>query len=170
MVETLGFKLIKKVGSLQIRKYSPILLASIRSLKNKESSYKLENNSFSRLADYIFEERKNGKIGMTAPVITRDDEKFYFMSFVMPQRYTSKSLPKPKSPIFIEKIPSRTLAVLRFTGFTSISKIDKLKEVLFNELLENKIVLKGKPFLMRYNSPWALPFLRRNELAVEVLV
>ena len=30
------------------------------------------------------------------------------------------------------------------------------------------IDIDGEPFLMRYNPPWTLPFLRRNEAAAKV--
>jgi hypothetical protein len=32
----------------------------------------------------------------------------------------------------------------------------------------NGIATKGRPFLMRYNDPWTPPFLRRNEVAIEI--
>ena len=34
---------------------------------------------------------------------------------------------------------------------------------------ENKIKIKGEPFLMRYDPPWTLPFMRRNELGIEII-
>jgi hypothetical protein len=29
-------------------------------------------------------------------------------------------------------------------------------------------VMEGRPFLMRYDSPWTPGFLRRNEVAIEI--
>jgi hypothetical protein len=47
-------------------------------------------------------------------------------------------------------------------------KIKKYKDLLLNELETNKIEVIGKPILMRYNSPFAPPFIRRNEIGIEI--
>jgi hypothetical protein len=36
-------------------------------------------------------------------------------------------------------------------------------------LQANGVETTGRVFLMRYNDPWAPPFLRRNEVAIEAL-
>jgi hypothetical protein len=43
------------------------------------------------------------------------------------------------------------------------------EEELLRVLKENGISTRGSPFLMRYNSPFAPGFLRRNEVGVEVV-
>ena len=127
-----------------------------------------ENRSFGVLAEYIFGRNdQNERIGMTAPVITdRDKDK---MSFIMPKNYTPESLPRPKSPqIKMDQVPKSRVAVIRFSGFTSPKKTDEEAEKLLVVLKSSGIEIDGEPFLMRYNPPWTLPFLRRNEVAVKV--
>jgi hypothetical protein len=62
------------------------------------------------------------------------------------------------------------MAVLRFSGFSSPAKNEKkINEML--EVLKNRgIKIEGETFLMRYNPPWTLPPLRRNEVAVNVIL
>ena len=46
--------------------------------------------------------------------------------------------------------------------------MEKKTAELLRILRENDIAITGQPFLMRYNDPWTPPFLRRNEVAIEV--
>ena len=175
MVETTKYNVIKKIGNVEIRKYPSLILASTTNASN-------DNNAFMIIADYIFGNNKSSKkismtspvitsekISMTAPVITSKNKNKLKMSFVMPSEYTLKTLPKPNSSkVKIETLKSRKLAVLRFSGFTPSNKVNKLQNKLISILKENKVKIKSAPFLMRYNSPWTIPFLRRNEVAVEV--
>jgi hypothetical protein len=125
-----------------------------------------ENRSFGVLAEYIFGHNdQNERIGMTAPVITDRDR----ISFIMPKNYTPESLPRPLNPqIKMDQVPKYRVAVIRFSGFTSPKKMDEEAEKLLVILKSSGIEIDGEPFLMRYNPPWTLPFLRRNEVAAKV--
>jgi hypothetical protein len=144
--------------AIEIREYDPQIRAT--------SQMGQENRSFGVLSEYIFGNNdRSEQIGMTAPVITHRDK----MSFVMPKRYDLESLPKPiNAQIEIDQIQRYRVAVIRFSGFTSPKKMDEEAEKLFMALKSNGIEIEGEPFLMRYNPPWTLPFLRRNEVAVKV--
>jgi hypothetical protein len=143
---------------VEIREYDPQIRAT--------SQMGQENRSFGVLAEYIFGHNdQNERIGMTAPVITDRDK----MSFIMPKNYTPESLPRPKSAqIKMDQVPKSKVAVIRFSGFTSPKKNDEEAEELLVVLKSNGIEIDGEPFLMRYNPPWTLPFLRRNEVAIKV--
>ncbi len=125
-----------------------------------------ENRSFGVLAEYIFGQNdRDEKIGMTAPVITSGDR----MSFIMPRRYSLESLPKPlSSQIEIALEEPRILGVLRFSGFSSPAKNEEKASQLIGVLKNHGIKTEGEPFLMRYNPPWTLPPLRRNEVALRI--
>lgn len=125
-----------------------------------------ENRSFGVLAEYIFGQNDQGEqIGMTAPVVTYRDK----MSFIMPKQYNLESLPKPlSSQIEIHSFQKGKVAVIRFSGFTSPKKMDEEAEKLLTVLKSNGFEIESEPILMRYNSPWTLPFLRRNEVAIKV--
>jgi hypothetical protein len=127
-----------------------------------------ENRSFGILAEYIFGHNDHEeKIGMTAPVITSKEK----MSFVMPHRYRLESLPKPlSSQIKIHVEEPQKIAVLRFSGFSSPAKNEEKINQMLEILKKHGIKVEGEPFLMRYNPPWTLPPLRRNEVAVKVVL
>ena len=60
-------------------------------------------------------------------------------------------------------------SVLKFSGHAYINKVDAMTNDLLNNLKKLNIKVIGNPFLMRYNSPFTPDFLRRNEIAVEIL-
>lgn len=143
---------------VEIREYDPQIRATTQMDR--------ENRSFGVLAEYIFGHNdQNELIRMTAPVITDRDK----MSFIMPKNYTPESLPRPLSPqIKMDLFPKSSVAVIRFSGFTSRKKMDKEAKKLLEVLKNSGIEIDGEPFLMRYNPPRTLPFLRRNEVAAKV--
>ena len=104
---------------------------------------------------------------MTAPVIMNMGDSAS-MSFVMPAEYEMNDLPKPASDqVQIRKQESKTLAVLRFGGYSDDEKIQKYAERLEDVLIENKIKVKSALLYMGYNAPWDVVN-RRNEVAFEV--
>jgi hypothetical protein len=128
--------------------------------------YKTDDLSFSILASYIFGGNKEGeKVSMTAPVITDQQ-----MSFILPKGISKRNAPTPDGQtIDLTTVPARKLATLTFSWFTPRSRVEKKTVELLNILEKNNIQTKGQPFLMRYNDPWTPPFLRRNEVAIEVI-
>lgn len=128
--------------------------------------YKTDDSSFPVLASYIFGGNREGEtVSMTAPVIT--DQK---MSFILPKGISKDHAPTPDGQaIDVTTVPARQLATLAFSWWTPQSRVEKKKAELLNMLRENAIETKGLPFLMRYNDPWSPPFLRRNEVAIEVI-
>jgi effector-binding domain-containing protein len=105
------------------------------------------------------------KIAMTTPVISETNA----MSFVLPASYSMKEVPEPiDTRIRIQEIPSRELAVIRFSGRASASDVAQVRERLLKKLEESNIMVVGTPFLMRYNAPYTPGFMRRNEVGVEI--
>jgi hypothetical protein len=65
-------------------------------------------------------------------------------------------------------IGSQKLAVIRFTGFVSDDKVqEKTAELLTWIKLRNELPL-GNPRLARYNPPWSIPWMRRNEILIPI--
>lgn len=129
------------------------------------TEYGTDDDSFRVLASYIFggnEEQR--KVAMTAPVIT--DEK---MVFILPAGMDRENAPTPKGQAidFIEVSPRR-LATLSFSWATPPDRVERKTNELLALLEEKGVQTKGQPFLMRYNDPWTPPFMRRNEVAIEV--
>jgi len=171
MVEKAAYNVINKIDNVEIRNYPKLILASVKGFD--------DNNAFSLLFNYISgDNTSQKKISMTAPVITSEKismtapviSKDNYMAFVMPSSYNESTIPKPKNQkVKIEIQPKKKVAVLRFSGYTSNKKIDKQILQLLSILKNHQLKTKGDPFLMRYNSPFAPGFIRRNEVAIELI-
>jgi len=109
------------------------------------------------------------KIEMTAPVVTMNTEKGQFMAFIIPEQFDINSIPKPSSnKVKIVLVEPRKLATIRFSGYANQENYEKNLEILNKTLEIRGISTKGEPLLMQYNDPWTPPFLRRNEIAIQV--
>lgn len=178
------YKVVRKEDNKEIRQYESYIVAKTTingSFKEAQSA------GFKILAEYIFGKNKtqqkismtapvvqsteNQKISMTAPVIIASSaEKSWTMTFSMPSSYTLETLPVPDDKrIVIETIPTRYVAALTFTGFwgeeKNTQKARELKEWLKSH---PNYEIMGPSMFAGYNPPWTLPFLRRNEMLMEV--
>ncbi len=165
MVETPPYEVLARRGRVEIRRYPALLLATTR-----VRGHRRDTQAFRTVADYIFGNNIRGeKIAMTAPVLTQQQGETLSMSFVMPSRYERSTLPTPRSDqVVVEEWTARELGVLRFSGWTGNRKVQKHARELREALTELHREPKGEAFLMRYNPPWTLPMLRRNELAIRL--
>ncbi|MFT5086157.1 MAG: hypothetical protein ACI906_000228 [Candidatus Latescibacterota bacterium] len=129
------------------------------------TSHETDDSSFLVLASYIFGRNvEREKVAMTAPVITAAK-----MSFILPEGLSKNNAPTPDGQAMdFTTVPARRLATLQFSWLTSESRVEQKTAELLATLQVHGIGTKGSPFLMRYNDPWTPPFLRRNEMAIEV--
>ena len=161
------FSLIEKMDNIEIRQYNEYVIAKTSIPLNND---KEENNMFMVLASYIFGENENKQnIPMTAPVTTFKTENSYDMIFYMLDVDDIEDLPKPSGQdIVFEKFNLGKCAAISFSWFTNESKIEKYKTMLEKFIKENKYE-QISPFMVnRYDPPWRLPFLRRNEILVQI--
>ena len=185
-IEEPKFTLLEKDKAFELRAYAPNIIAEVVVDGNmREASSK----GFRLIADFIFgnntvQSGKSEKISMTAPVsVEPQSEKISMTSpvgvqhaskgwkvyFVMPSQYTLETLPKPKSPLVsIKQRSSQKFAVIRFSGLVDEEKMEKKVAELKQWTDNKKLKVLGNPELARYNPPWTLPFLRRNEVMLEV--
>jgi hypothetical protein len=155
---------------MEIRKYPKLLLATVNGLTDNDAfgllfNYITGSNQSSVKVDMTAPVIISEKIEMTAPVISSERK----MSFVMPSKYNLSNIPKPNNPqVIIEELPAAKLAVIRFKGYAGIKDVEKYKAELLKVLSEHEIKTEGEPVLMRYNSPFAPGFIRRNEVGVKI--
>lgn len=167
-IETPEYEVLRVLTKkAEIRRYPSLVLAQT----DLDSSTYSENSSlgFRRVAGYIFGGNEKGeKIAMTSPVVMEMGAKTQ-VAFVMPKQYSMDALPNPNSQnVKIAKQAERTLAVLRFGGYTNDVKIAEKAEELRDLLKKEGIAFHDKLIYMGYNAPW--DFIgRRNEVAFEVI-
>eukprot|EP01018_Ginkgo_biloba_P013234 Gb_05440 [translate_table: standard] len=110
---------------------------------------------------------------MTTPVITKQaqDQGKWQMSFLMPSKYGA-DLPLPKDPsVSIKKIPKKFVAVTAFSGFVTDEEVRTRESKLRAALSKDTQVQVKENALIevaQYNPPFSPPFMRRNELFLEV--
>ena len=118
------------------------------------------------------------KIAMTAPVtiepqagetLNMEGAKRWRVHFVMPSQYTLATLPKPNNTaVTLREVPAKTWAVLNFSGFNTEARVQQHTDELLAWVVTKKMTRIGNPQLARYDPPWTLPILRRNEIMLEV--
>ena len=180
------YSLIEKDGAFEVRAYDSKLIAEVV-LEGEMSD--ATSAGFRLLADYIFGnntapsgrsekismttpvtvEPRSEKIAMTAPVAIQSEQKGWRVWFVMPSEFSLATLPKPNNPlVLIKPIAAKRYAVVRFSGWVDDEKMQAKVKELSAWLAVKKLTSKGQPELARYNPPWTLPFLRRNEVMLEI--
>lgn len=187
-IEEPKYTLIEKNDAFEIRKYAPYLVAqtevtgtfdemgnkAFRILFKYISGENQQRSKIKMTAPVIKESTENNglKIQMTAPVIQEIDKinpKSATFSFVMPQSFTLATLPIPLDDrINLKEIPAKTVAVLKYSGGWGEEQYKKNEAILLKALDDADIITIGKPSFARYNSPFVLWFMRRNEIMIEV--
>ncbi len=162
--ETAKYEVIEKDGNFEIRKYKEFYSASI------DEDNIIQSNGFNHLFNYISgENMQNKKISMTTPVINTIEDNNSSTEFVMPEEYSSKDLPSPNDQnIKINKNKWDLTASVRFSGTISIEKISYYEKELLNWIAKKQLIAIGSFKLARYNPPFIPPFLRKNELLINV--
>ena len=159
-IESQDYKIIQSFNDVEIRLYSPVMLAKYSS-KNSGSG-------FGKLFRYISgNNSQNIKIAMTTPVYMERGE-ISSMAFVLPKKFSKNNAPLPidKSLDVFEK-ESGYFAAIRYSGYTNVEKeLNHISE-LKDKLIQNKIEIAGEPTVLVYNSPYKV-FNRRNEIIIPI--
>jgi hypothetical protein len=113
------------------------------------------------------------RIEMTAPVVQRPergaDGETFVVGFVMPSRFSLETLPEPvDSRVRLREVPSKLMAVRRYSGRWTESAYRENEARLLSAVEETGLSPVAAPVYARYNSPFSLWFMRRNEVMVEV--
>jgi hypothetical protein len=180
-VEQAKYTVVTTSDNIEIRDYAPMLVAEVEVTGDRKESI---NQGFRLIADFIFGnnsaaqkvamttpviQQPSEKIAMTAPVIQQGDGNTWKVRFVMPAEYTIDMLPKPNNKaVKIERIEGKRFAVIRFSG---LAGNDSLKENtnLLNEYIDtNTLSTISTPVFAFFNPPWTVPFMRRNEVMIEI--
>jgi hypothetical protein len=187
------YLVLEKSEPFELRAYAPRIVAEVKVEGDLDSA---SSQGFRLIAAYIFgknqvtekiamtvpvgiepsDENKSSKIAMTVPVSIEGAKSFesasnqWMVSFVMPSEYTLATLPKPlNSQVKIREVPAEKRAVILFSGFNSAEKTQAKTQLLQDWIKTKNLKVTGDPQFARYNPPWSLPFMRRNEVMIQVL-
>lgn len=186
-IEEPKYEVIETYNEFELRRYQPYLLAEVDVSGDFNSA---GNRAFRILAGYIFGDNSVAtKMAMTAPVESRtsqgekmsmtapvtstkiDGDEMTTVAFVMEQKYTLDTLPSPNDErIRIREVPMRVVAVRRYSGRWTDAKYQRNLQLLVKALSNSSLEVVSEAILARYNSPFSLPMMRRNEVMFEVKV
>jgi hypothetical protein len=113
--------------------------------------------------------RSSEQIAMTAPVLQSGDQGSWKVRFVMPEGSTLETMPQPNNPkVQLKGVAAERYATIRFSGDTSARAVEERTNALAGFVKARKLKTRGPYTLARYDPPWTLWFLRRNEIWVPV--
>jgi hypothetical protein len=161
------YRVVKKEKDFEIRFYPEATMAS---LNLAASNYQgVASNGFRKLANYIFGGNEQSKsISMTAPVRMQLSDKGSTMSFVMPKKYDTTSLPTPNdTSIHIHTDAAQYVAVINFGGYASDEKIKSNLAILEKRLKDSNINIIGPYQFLAYNPPYQV-IGRTNEIIIPI--
>ena len=176
------YQVLNEVENIQIRHYPALLIAETTIVDDYKNA---SNQGFQRLAGYIFgnnqkqqslvmtapviQERQAETLAMTAPVLQQKSGTVWLMAFVLPTGYSVSTAPIPNDKaITIKELPAKKVAVIRYTGSLCESGIEKNADTLINWLNQHDIKMLSPARSAAYDPPWTLPFLRLNEVHIDI--
>lgn len=182
-IEWPTYRIIEKKQGYEIREYESYTVAEIEVEGNmKQALYAW----FRQLAGYIFggnisrtsigvsaslqTMRAPENIAMTVPVMeSASGNKKHTIAFTMPSKYTLETLPQPNNPkIVLRNVPKSRKAVIKYSWYATEKRVNTKKKQLKNLLDRDGYIMKGEMISAQYNPPMSFPFLRRNEIMVDV--
>ena len=182
-IEEAPYKVVKQEGIFELRDYAPHILAETLVEGDLEEA---GNKAFRRLFRYISGENRSQakiamtapvsqetageKIAMTAPVGQQRAEGKWAISFMMPSSHTLETLPTPNDQgITLRQVPARQLAAVKYSGTWSEKNYLRYKGELEKWIQDKGLINNGEVIWARYNPPFTLWFLRRNEILIPVM-
>lgn len=183
-IEEPAYTVRHTAGKIEYREYAAYLTAETL-VEGADDFESAGNEGFRRLFRYISGDNKaRSKIAMTAPVSqVAEGEKIsmtvpvqqtgsasgWRIAFTLPAKYSLETAPVPDDPrIRIVQEPARLYAVLRYSGRWTESNYNASRDELLDTLSAVGVRVRGEPQLARYNAPFVPPFMRRNEVLIEV--
>lgn len=164
-----AYTIVQKTDVYEIRRYSERTVAEV--------TYEEQDSGFRILFDYISGGNKGSnnlemtipvtqseKIDMTVPVTQSNAGSKISMRFFLPKQYSKQNAPEPNDKrVKIIDLPEEYFAVITYSGSNSDSSFKKWHQKLRSALSKDDLRVTGPPVKATYNSPFTLPFLRRNE-------
>ena len=181
-IETVKYEVLKTDGVFETRQYEAHILAEVEvSGTAKEAG----NKAFGLLFKYISganeleseisespemqQQKKSVKIAMTAPVNQEKNGEKWLVSFVMPSQYTLETLPKPtNNKVKLKQVEPRKMVAIRYSGTWSEKRYIAHKKKLEDWVSQESLESTGEAIWARYNSPFSLWFMRRNEVILPI--
>jgi hypothetical protein len=185
-VEEARYDLLIADDNYELRLYEPMLIAetyvegdfdqagnqAFRKLFGYISGENTSSSEIAMTAPVIADPGGSGngeKINMTVPVLEQKNEQGWRYMFVLPADYSIQTAPQPlQQDIKLSSQPQKRVAVIRYSGLSDENAIDDKTVQLRQWIAANGLIPVSEPRWAGYNPPWTIPFLRRNEVMIDV--
>ena len=163
-----AFDVEDRLGGLELRRYRARIEARVQ--VDEPSLEEALHHGYRLLADYAAGDNDLVEhVGRTTPILIAMRDGRYKVSFVMPPGRTLRELPWPTHPaIELREVLARRIAALRFRGRFTRDNIAAHERVLLQQLVDTGLAARGSVAFAAFDSPATLPFLRRNELWIDL--
>lgn len=178
--KSVPYEAVGGLNGCELRRYPQTVLV--------ETTASNQRVAFRRLFRYISGANQgNESISMTAPVETQAGESISMttpvrseqtetdaetlrMAFYLPSEYSPETAPQPTdSDVSLVTEPQKTVAVEQFSWYAFEWRVARRTQKLLSKLDREGIEAVSDAYLLRYNDPWTPPFMRRNEVVVEIV-
>lgn len=177
-VQTVKYTVLEKADAIEIRHYPTYAVCTaplnapggIFSSVDSPIEALVLSGGYRALSAYFSGSNKKGdhsvNLSHTAPVITDDTT----ISFVLPDHLLAGSAPAPNSDeVRLRNVAAQTVATIEFSGFATETEIRKQRALLEDHLISKGISYDSASFrVLQYNPLHTLPWVRRNEIVVDV--
>ncbi|MDX1923013.1 MAG: heme-binding protein [Alphaproteobacteria bacterium] len=190
------YDVVETQGDIEIRSYPPMIVAEVDASGPREVSIKEgfrslagyifgDNQATGKIAmtapvmqqpaspskaeKTASEKIASEKIAMTAPVMQQSKGSNWTITFMMPSQYKLADLPVPNnSKIRMREQGEKRFAVIRYSG-RATPEVMAEKEAKLQDYVNSKSLKRvAEPVYAFFNPPYTLPFLRRNEIMIEI--
>ena len=158
-------------GELEVRQYAPRVQAE--TVLNAAPWKQSLREGFDRLAKYVFgENARHAKLAMTAPVLVTvgaTDRATRTVAFKIPDSELFETLPAPNDrQITLRRVPARRVAALSYRGPSHGELPAQKRKELLSRVRAAGLLPIGEVTFAGFDAPWTLPWLRHNEVQVEL--
>lgn len=186
-IEMPAYEVVNAWPDAELRRYGPSIVAETRVEGAREDA---GTEGFRRLAGYIFGgNRARASIAMTAPVAQSPTPSSgqriamtapvaqsstpagdaWTIAFTMPRTWSMETLPVPDDPrVTLRELPARLVLARAYRGSWSLARMDEESRTLQAAAAREGLRAVGEVAWARYNPPWTLWFLKRNEVMIDV--
>mmetsp|Transcript_52674 Transcript_52674/g.136425 ORF Transcript_52674/g.136425 Transcript_52674/m.136425 type:complete len:487 (+) Transcript_52674:22-1482(+) len=178
-LEILPFTTIENKASYELRRYDSHSVAMTSVAAVRAVGLEGTIRGFNALTAYLVGSNADGAVlEMTSPLRTDVAEEFgggdADISVMLPRRLSPMSAPAPAdATVRLTTREGQTLAVREFAGLATEAEARRQLLALRQALSADGIMLAaadGAYSVLQYNPPYTLPWLRRNEVAVAVVL
>jgi hypothetical protein len=159
------YTLERRIGSLEIRRYAPRMVAETR-VASRDFDAAL-SEGFRRLAGFIFGKNvEKERLAMTTPVNAAERADDVLVRFQLPREKTP--LTPVDETVTVRTLDEERVASLKVAGRYDAEHIERARRELLDRVRDAGLTPEGEVVFAGYDSPATLPLWRRTEVWVRV--